>query len=161
MYYSVRPEARLETLLQTLARIMHHAERFHTFDWRPAQRRSVQLDRCEATRLATRMGLICLRRRLVGARGPAAHGPDFSRPSAQVRNNAPSGQLVGSWTRMRAVCSIPRAPILIRRSRMVPNSPLASGFALGIAARTPCISQNAAVWSTGRPWLAVAGWRGR
>src|SRR4029453_936565 len=37
--------------------------------------------------------------------------------------------------------------ILIRRSRMVANLPLASGFALGIEARTPCISQNAAVWS--------------
>jgi hypothetical protein len=35
---------------------------------------------------------------------------------ATVRNNAPSGQLVGSWTRMRAMCSIKRAPILIRRS---------------------------------------------
>src|SRR3979411_3357197 len=134
--------------LGQLARIMHHAERFHTFDWRPAQRRSVPLDRGEATRLATRMGLICLRRRLVGARGPAAHGPDRSRPSATVRNNAPSGQLVGSWLWIRALCSTTRAPILIRPSRMVANAPLASGFALGIAARTPCISQNAAVWST-------------
>src|ERR1700704_2635358 len=42
---------------RSLARIMHHAERFHTFDWRPAQRRSVQLDRCEATRLANAYGV--------------------------------------------------------------------------------------------------------
>ena len=33
---------------------------------------------------------------------------------------------------------------LIRRSRTVANSP-ASGLVRGIAARTPCISQNAAV----------------
>jgi len=26
-----------------------------------------------------------------------------------ARNNAPSGQLVGGWTRMRAMCSITRA----------------------------------------------------
>ena len=110
----------------------------------------VEMDRCEATRCATRLGLICLCRRLVGARSPAAHGPDGMRPSATVRNSAPSGQLVGSWTRMRAMCSITRAPILIRRSRMVANSHLASGLACGIAARTPCISQNAAVWSTSR-----------
>src|ERR1700759_2779890 len=83
--------------------------------------------------------------RLVGAHGPAAHGPDRMRPSATVRNNAPSGQLVGSWTRMRAMCSITRAPILIRRSGIVANSLLAGGLVRGIAARTPCISQNAAV----------------
>ena len=50
------------------------------------------------------------------------------RPIATVRNNAPSGQLVGSWTRMRAICSITRAPILIRRSRIVANSAPASGL---------------------------------
>lgn len=84
-------------------------------------------------------------RRLGGARGPADHGPDGSRPSATVRNSARSGQLVGSWMRMRAMCSITRAPILIRRSRMVANSQPASGLVRGIAARTPCTSQNAAV----------------
>jgi hypothetical protein len=47
--------------------------------------------------------------------------------------------------RMRAMCSITRAPILIRRSRIVVNSALASGSVCGIAARTPCINQNAAV----------------
>ena len=36
--------------------------------------------------------------------------------------------------RMRAVCSVTRAPILIRRSRMVANSALASGLVCGIAA---------------------------
>src|ERR1700722_10069620 len=114
------------------------------------RRRSVRLDRCEATRHATRLGLICLCRRLVGAYGPAAHGPDGIRPSATARNNARSGQLVGSWTRMRAMCSITRAPILIRRSRIVANSALASGSVFGIAARTPCINQNAAVWRRNR-----------
>jgi len=39
-----------------------------------------------------------------------------------VRNTAASGQLVGSWTRMRAMCSITRAPILIRCSRIVSKS---------------------------------------
>ena len=38
-----------------------------------------------------------------------------------------------------------RAPILIKRSRMVANSQPASGLVRGIAARTPFISQNAAV----------------
>src|ERR1700686_1475661 len=79
------------------------------------RRRSVRLDRCEATRHATRLGLICLCRRLVGAYGPAAHGPDGIRPSATARNNARSGQLVGSWTRMRAMGSITRPPILMGR----------------------------------------------
>jgi hypothetical protein len=36
-------------------------------------------------------------------------------------------------------------PILIRRSRIVANSALASGLVCGMAARTPCISQHAAV----------------
>ena len=39
---------------------------------------------------------------------------------------------------------------LDQRSRMVANSHLASGLLRGIAARTPCISQNAAVWRTSR-----------
>src|SRR6267154_5165801 len=81
---------------------------------------------------------------------PAAHGADGMMPRATVRNSAPSGQLVGSWMRMRARCSITRAPILIRRSRMVANSANASGSVCGIAARTPCINQNAAVWSASR-----------
>jgi hypothetical protein len=33
-------------------------------------------------------------------------GPDRSRPSATALNDAPSGQLVGSLTRMRATCSM-------------------------------------------------------
>jgi hypothetical protein len=48
---------------------------------------------------------------------------------------------------MRAICSITRAPILIKRPRSVANSQRASGFVCGIAERTQCISQNAAVWS--------------
>src|SRR4030088_1534261 len=68
---SVTSWAEFKEYVTSLARIMHRAERFHTFDWRPAQRRSVQLGRCEATRLATRMGLICLRRGRVGGRRAA------------------------------------------------------------------------------------------
>jgi hypothetical protein len=45
---------------------------------------------------------------------------------------------------------------LIRRSRSVANSQSASGLVRGIAARTPCISQKAAVWRSSRTWLAVA-----
>jgi hypothetical protein len=33
---------------------------------------------------------------------------------------------------------------------------LASGLVRGIAARTLCIDQNAAVWRTSRTWFAVA-----
>src|SRR5579872_3380092 len=61
------------------------------------------------------------------ARRPAAHGADGMMPSATMRNSAPCGQLVGNWMRMRAACSMMRAPILIRRSRMVANSAFASG----------------------------------
>ena len=39
-----------------------------------AGRRSVRLDRCEATRRATRLGLICLRRRRVGHTAPRLTG---------------------------------------------------------------------------------------
>jgi hypothetical protein len=46
--------------------------------------------------------------------------------------------------------SITRAPILIRRSRIVANSAAASGLVCGIAALRPCISQNAAVWRASR-----------
>ena len=56
-----------------------------------ASRRSVRLDRCGATRCATRLVLICLGRRLVGAHGPAAHGPDGIKLSATDRNSAASG----------------------------------------------------------------------
>ena len=84
------------------------------------------------------------------AHGPAVPGQDGIRPSAMSRNNAPSVQLVGSWMRMRAVCSIMRAPILMSRCRILANSHLASGLVCRIAARTLCISQNAAVWSTSR-----------
>jgi hypothetical protein len=62
-------------------------------------------------------------------RCPAAHGADGMMPSATVRNSAPSGQLASKWMRMRAACSMTRAPILIRRSRMVANSAFASGAA--------------------------------
>src|SRR5258705_781280 len=60
------------------------------------RRRPVRPDRCAATRNATRLGLICLARRRIGARRPAAHPLDGARRSATARNNRPSGQLVGS-----------------------------------------------------------------
>ena len=69
-----------------LARSMREARRFCTcVEQARASIRS--LNRCEATRYATRVGLICLGRRLVGARGPAAHGPDGMRPSATDRGS--------------------------------------------------------------------------
>src|SRR5258708_3714954 len=110
-----------------------------------ARRRPARPDRCAATHSATRLGLICLARRRTGARSPAAHALDGARRRATARNSRPSGQLVGNWIRMRARCSITRAPILIRRSRMVANSAFASGSVCGMASRTPSISQYAAV----------------
>jgi hypothetical protein len=83
------------------------------------------------------------------AHGPSSHGPDRSRPRATVRNNAASGQLVGRWTRMRAMRSITRAPILIRRSRIVANSAVASGLVRGIAARK---LPGKTVWVSSGPW---------
>src|ERR1700686_5219462 len=53
-------------LVHRLTRIMHHMERFLHVWPTIAHRRSVRLDRREATRRATRFGLICLCRRLVG-----------------------------------------------------------------------------------------------
>src|SRR5215469_2556796 len=76
------------------------------------------------------------------APGPSAHGPHGMKESATVRNSDRSGQLEGRCMRMRAACSITRAPILIRRSRIVANSALASELVWGMAARTLCISQN-------------------
>jgi len=53
------------------------------------------LDRCEATRCATRLELICLPWRLVGARGPAAYGPDgMSRARPLVCLDETSKQLI-------------------------------------------------------------------
>jgi hypothetical protein len=102
-----------------LAAIMHHEGRFCVLvggarvgdpsGWIGVRQLAVQ----------RRLGLICLLRRPVGARGPAAHGPDGISPSATARKSVPSRQLVGSCTRMRAMCSITRAPILMRRSRIV------------------------------------------
>src|SRR5271168_2871421 len=134
----------LEIRRAQLAAIMHDVAHF----CRSVERACVGGPTCwiGLRQLAVRRVWVDLPRwRLIGAHGPAAHGPDRMRPRATVRNNVPSGQLVGSWTRMRAMCSITRAPILIRRSRIVTNSQRASGLVRGIAARTPCISQNAAV----------------
>jgi hypothetical protein len=56
----------------------------------------------KATRCATRLELSCLGGGSSGHTAPELTG----RPSATVRNNVASGQLVGSWTRMPATCSI-------------------------------------------------------
>jgi hypothetical protein len=72
---------------------------------------------------------------------PCRYPLDGARPSAMVRNSLPSGKLVGSW--MRAMCSITRAPTLIRRSRRVLSSAFASGCVSGMASRTASTSQNA------------------
>src|SRR5258708_20543682 len=52
-----------------------------------ARRRPVRSDRFAATRSATRLGLICLARRRIGARSPAAH-PLGARRSATARNRS-------------------------------------------------------------------------
>ena len=59
---------------------------------------------------------------------PAGYDAPGIRPHAICRNSARSGHDVGRWMRMRATCSITRAPIFMRRSRMVLNSAFASGF---------------------------------
>src|ERR1700746_1277108 len=98
---------------------------------------SDHLDRYDVTRGATRFGLIGPDGRASRAHGPAAHGPHGMMLSAAVRNNARSGQLEGKCMRMRAACSITRAPILIRRSRIVANSALASELVFGMAGGRP------------------------
>jgi hypothetical protein len=83
------------------------------------------LDRCEAMHGVTRVGLICRGRRLIGDTPP---GGSWARRHEAERDGAEQralGQLVGSGIRMRARCSITRAPTLIRRFRMVANSALA------------------------------------
>jgi hypothetical protein len=88
--------------------------------------RSVWLDRCEE-RAVRRVGLICLSG---GSTGHTARG-SWAGPHEAERKDSeqtPSGKCVGSWTRMRATCSITRAPILFRRSRIVANSLPASGW---------------------------------
>jgi hypothetical protein len=82
----------------------NHASRgaFLRAGWRCAGRRSVRLDRCASTRCATRLGLIRLLRRPVGARGPAAHGPDGISPSATARKSVPWHNTTygpGNWCR--------------------------------------------------------------
>src|ERR1700758_5055311 len=151
MYYAFLGRIRDAMMLRrsALTGIMHHAALFCTSgELTRADVPSGWIGVRQLVMNAFGVDLPC--RRLGGAHSPAAYGPDGMRPRATYRNSAASGQLVGSCTRIRARCSITRAPILIRRSRMVANSHFASGFAWGIAARTPCISQNAAVWRTSR-----------
>ena len=72
----------------SLARIMHDAGRFCTFVGESHAFAPTGWIGFGATRGAMRWWLICRDRRLIGAPGPAAHGPDGIRPSATVRNSA-------------------------------------------------------------------------
>jgi hypothetical protein len=75
----------------------------------------------------------CDRQFLLLAAGAAALPAASRSASAEVYPTRPVRLIVG-----------------FRRSRIVANSPLASGLLRGIAARTPCISQNAGYESDGR-----------
>src|ERR1700692_174977 len=57
------------------------------------------------------------------------------------RNSAASGQLLENASRTRLAFSLIRPAIFNNRSRMVENSPLASGWSLGIASRIVRTSQ--------------------
>jgi len=57
------------------------------------------------------------------------------------RNKAASGQLAANASLIRLAVSPIRTAIFSNRSRMVENSPLASGYGRGIAPRTVSISQ--------------------
>ena len=94
-----------------------------------------------------------VRRELSGGRAPrrADHQPERER-SEQRAFGAARWQLDADACRM---LDHPRAD-LDEALAIVANSAVASGLVAGIAARTPCISQNAAVCRTSRTWLAVA-----
>ena len=76
--------------LQALAAIMHDVAHF----CRSVERACVGDPTCwiGLRQLAVRRVWVDLPRwRLIGAHGPAPHGPDRMRPRATVRNNVPSG----------------------------------------------------------------------
>src|SRR5262245_38916184 len=91
------------------------------------------------TRGATRWGW---RRRLEGAACPAGYdGAVAAKPATISANTLRSGQLVGRCTRMRAACSMMRAPILISRRRSVVNSQRACGLEAGSLDLSACMIQ--------------------
>src|SRR5258708_7660454 len=102
------PEEKLNKLAKVLetspeallARIMHHGTHFRTSARRT--RAVGRSDRTGVQQLAntTRLGLIGLARRRIGARCPAAHPLDGARRSATARNSRPSEHLVGNCMRM-------------------------------------------------------------
>ena len=57
------------------------------------------------------------------------------------RNSAASGQFAANASLIRLAVSLTRTAIFNRRSRIVENSPLASGCDFGIVSRTVRISQ--------------------
>ena len=88
-------------------------------------------------------------RRLGGAHGPAAYGPDGMRPRATVRTAPPPGNSSADGRGCGEVLDHARADL----DQSFPDGrelALGERSLRGIAARTPCISQNAAVWRTSR-----------
>src|SRR5271156_5247213 len=75
--------------------------------------------------------------RVHGATCPNFHGAAAKWPARSL-NNVPSGQAVGSQTRMRAAPSTTRAAILISRKRSVLNSARAHTDRVGAADRRVC-----------------------
>src|SRR5262245_18665236 len=92
---------------------------------RSVRRRSVRRDRFDGDSWSNALGVGLPLRRLVGHQGPGAQGGAAISSRATPRKRTRLGQLAGRWMRMRAMCSMTRAPILIKRSRMVANSALA------------------------------------
>jgi ParB/RepB/Spo0J family partition protein len=77
---------------------------------------------------------------------PAAHVGRSASVPTKLRNSSASGQLAANASLTRLAVSLIRTAIFNSRSRMVENSPLASGCGLGMASRTVSISQYAAEW---------------
>src|SRR5512133_3582803 len=72
---------------------------------------------------------------------PVRQGPAGRQPRTREANRAASGQAAVKAMRTRVAVSMIRAPILIRRSRRVVNSAVASGCGRGMASRTLNSSQ--------------------
>ena len=72
---------------------------------------------------------------------PVGHGAAGWNQRAMPTNSSASGQQEANEIRTRDAVSVMRAAILIRRSRRVVNSALASGCGWGMASRTASISQ--------------------
>jgi len=78
-----------------------------------------------------------------GASGPVGLGPAGWRLRARPVNRAASGQAAAKASRTREAVSVTRAAILIRRSRRVVNSAVASGCSWGMASRRAALYRRA------------------